>query len=186
MAQSLPILDVGSLREWRGWLVRHHRSSPGVWLVFPKGHTGLKAIAYEDAVCEALCFGWIDSLVKRLDADRYARKFTPRRPSARWSEINRKRWARLEGAGRLEAAGRAASPTGRSYPPAAAVPELPAYIARGLKPHPNAWRFFRELPPSARRQFVLWIHTARRLETRAKRIRESVALLAAGKRLGLK
>ena len=85
-------LEVRNRQQWRTWLRKHHASSPGVWLLFYKDHTGVKSIPYEDSVREALCFGWIDSLIKRLDDDRYARKFTPRQPSSKWSAISRKRW----------------------------------------------------------------------------------------------
>jgi uncharacterized protein YdeI (YjbR/CyaY-like superfamily) len=74
---QLRTLQVRSRRQWRAWLEKHHTSSPGVWLVFYKAHTGVKSIRYEDTVREALCFGWIDSLIKRLDDDRYLLKITP-------------------------------------------------------------------------------------------------------------
>jgi len=186
MTADLVTVDIRSRRQWRAWLAKHHASSPGIWLVFHKDHTGVTSIPYEDAVREALCFGWIDGLIKRLDDDRYARKITPRKPTSRWSDINRKRWAELEAAGLLMAPGLAAAPTGRSYAPRPAIPDLPAYIAKALRASPKAWRFFQELAPSYRRDFVVWIHTAKRPETRARRIRESIALLAAGRRLGLK
>jgi len=157
-----------------------------VWLVRHKAHTGMKSIPYEDMVREALCFGWVDSLVKRLDDDRYAIKVTPRKPTSKWSAINRKRWKALEAAGLLRPAGRAAAPTSNTYAPRPVVPELPAYIAKALKANPDAWKFFRELAPTYRRDFVVWIHVAKRPETRARRIRESIALLAAGRKLGLK
>ena len=157
-----------------------------MWLVFHKADTGIKSLAYEDAVREALCFGWIDSLVKRLDDDRYARKVTPRKPTSRWSDLNRRRWLELKTAGLLAAAGRDAAPTGNRYAPKPSVPDLPAYIATAFRANPKAWAFFRELAPTYRRHFVVWIHTARREETRDRRIRESIALLAAGKKLGLK
>jgi uncharacterized protein YdeI (YjbR/CyaY-like superfamily) len=155
-----------------------------VWLVYFKDHTGVESVPYEDSVCEALCFGWIDSLIKRLDNDRYARKFTPRKPSSKWSESNRKRWAELEKTGLIAAAGRAAAPGDKTSAPPK-IPDLPGYVAKALKANPKAWRFFRGLAPSHRRQFVAWIHMAKRPETRKKRIRESVDLLAAGKKLGL-
>ena len=186
MTTELATLQLRSRRQWRAWLAEHHATSPGVWLVFPKAHTGVESLGYEDAVREALCFGWIDSLVRRLDDDRFARKITPRKPTSRWSESNRKRWAELEAAGLLAPAGRASAPTSRSYAPRPAVPDLPGYLAKALKTKAEAWEFFRRLPPTERRRFVLWIHTAKRPETREKRIRESIALLAAGKRLGLK
>ena len=154
--------------------------------MFYKRHTGVKSIPYEDAVLEALCFGWIDSLIKRLDDDRYALKVTPRRTTSKWSDINRRRWAELKAAGLLTSAGLAAAPTSNTYAPRPVVPKLPAYIAKALKRNPKAWKFFRELAPTDRRQFVVWIHIAKRTETRENRIRESIRLLAAGKKLGLK
>ncbi len=154
--------------------------------MFYKDHTGVKSIAYEDSVREALCFGWVDSLIKRLDDDRYNRKFTPRQPTSKWSDSNRKRWAELKAAGLLTAAGLAAAPTDNSYAPHPVIPDLPDYIAKALQVSPKAWSFFQQLAPSYRRHFVVWIHLAKRPETREKRTRESIALLAAGKKLGLK
>jgi uncharacterized protein YdeI (YjbR/CyaY-like superfamily) len=186
MANDLTTLDLKTRARWHAWLEAHHASSPGVWLVFYKDHTGRPSIAYEDAVREALCFGWIDSLIKRLDEDRFARKFTPRTPTSKWSDVNRARWRELEKAGLLQAAGRAASPTDNRYAAKPEIPELPGYIAKGLKANADAWRTFRGLPPSHRRHYVAWIHTAKRPETRQRRIAESIALLAQGKKLGLK
>ena len=154
--------------------------------MFYKAHTGVQSIRYEDTVREALCFGWIDSLVKRLDDDRYALKVTPRQPTSKWSDINRKRWAALKAAGLLTSAGLAAAPTDNSDAPRPVIPDLPVYIAKALKANFKAWEFFRELTPTYRRHFVVWIHTAKRPETRERRIRESIRLLAAGKELGLK
>ena len=141
---------------------------------------------YEDAVREALCFGWIDSLVKRLDNNRYALKVTPRKPTSKWSDINRGRWKELKAAGLLTSAGLAAAPTKNTYGPRPVIPDLPNYIAKAIKANAEAWKFFRELAPTHRRNFVVWIHTAKRPDTRERRIRESLALLAAGKKLGLK
>ena len=186
---QLPELQLRSPREWRKWLDRHHDSSAGVWLVFHKQHTGVASIPYDDAVREALCYGWIDSLVKRLDGDRYARKFTPRKPGSAWSASNLKRWAELDAAGELAPAGRAASPDGApraSPPPRADIPELPAYIAAAFEKNREAWAFFRRLPPGEQRRFVGWIHIAKKAETKERRIRQAIALLASGQRLGLK
>lgn len=173
-------------REWRAWLAKHHASSQGIWLVRHKQHTGTASMPYEDVVREALCFGWIDSLVRRLDDERYAIKVTPRKPTSKWSDINRRRWHELEAAGLLAAPGRAAAPTANTYAPRPRIPVLPAYIANGLKANLAAWRQFQALAPSHRRQYVVWIHTARRPETRERRIRESIRLLSAGSTLGLK
>jgi uncharacterized protein YdeI (YjbR/CyaY-like superfamily) len=183
---DLVTLDVRTRREWRTWLARHHASSPGIWLLRHKQHTGVESMSYEDLVREALCFGWVDSLIKRLDEDRYVLKITPRQPTSRWSDSNRKRWHELHAAGLLAAPGLAAAPTARSSAPKPNVPRLPADIATAFKAKPSAWRFFRELPASERRNFVVWIHTARRPETRERRVHESVKLLSAGRKLGLK
>jgi len=143
-------------------------------------------MSYEDLVREALCFAWVDSLIKRLDDDRYAIKVTPRKPTSKWSPINRKRWNELKAAGLLAAPGLAAPPTGNSYAPRPSIPELPAYIAKAIKTNPQAWTFFKALPRRERRNFVVWVHMAKRPETRERRLGESLRLLAAGKRLGLK
>ncbi len=186
MADDLPALDVPDGDEWRVWLEAHHAASRGVWLVFHKRHTGRESISYEAAVSQALCFGWIDSLVRRLDDDRYARKFTPRQPRSNWSAANRGRWLELRRDGLLAAAGLAMAPTDLVQSPPPAIPELPAYIAAAFRAEPRAWQFFRALAPTHRRRFVTWIHTARRPATRQKRIRESIVLLGAGRKLGLK
>jgi len=183
---ELELLDVRDRRAWREWLAAHHTSSPGIWLVRHKAHTGVASMSYEDIVREALCFGWIDSLVRRLDEDRYALKVTPRRPTSKWSDPNRARWKELKAAGTLAAAGLAAAPTTNDYASRANVPTLPGYIATALRSNAKVWKFFKQLPPGERRNFVVWIHTAKRPETRERRLRESVALLAAGKKLGLK
>jgi uncharacterized protein YdeI (YjbR/CyaY-like superfamily) len=183
---ELITLHFGSRKDWRAWLANHHASSPGIWFVFYKSHSGQKSIPYEAMVRESLCFGWIDSLIKRLDDDRYAIKVTPRQPTSKWSNLNRKRWAELKAADLLEAAGLAAAPTNNTYAAKPAIPELPNYIAKALQEDTRAWKFFQELAPSYRRYFVAWIHTAKRPETREKRIRESIRLLAAKKKLGLK
>jgi uncharacterized protein YdeI (YjbR/CyaY-like superfamily) len=186
MTAEITYADFRNRRDWRKWLEKHHASSNGVWLVFFKDHTGVKSMCYQDSLDEALCFGWIDSLIKRLDDDRYARKFTPRKPASKWSDINRKRWTELKAAGELQHAGLAAAPTDNKYGPMPRVPQLPAYIAKALRANPEAWRFFQALGPSHRRQYVAWIHTAKLAATRDRRIRESISLLAAGRKLGLK
>lgn len=184
--KPLELLDVRTRRQWRAWLAKHHASSPGVWFVLHKRHTNVKSVPYEAFVREALCFGWIDSLVKRLDADRYAIKVTPRKPASNWSAINRRRWKELEESGALAPPGRAAAPTDKTYDPKPKIPQLPGYVRKALKTNTKAWAFFQALAPGYRRHFVAWIHTAKQPETRERRLRESIGLLAAGKRLGLK
>jgi uncharacterized protein YdeI (YjbR/CyaY-like superfamily) len=186
MMVALDTLEVPSHKDWRRWLKENHARSRGVWLVFYKDHTGVKLLEYEESICEALCFGWVDSLVRWLDDDRYARKFTPRTATSKWSDSNRRRWAELKAAGLLAEPGLAAAPTNARYTAKAEIPELPGYIANAFRKNAKAWRLFCGLAPGYRRLFVMWIHTAKRPETREKRIRESIKLLEAGKKLGLK
>ena len=183
---TLPNLDIRTRAKWRAWLAKHHASSAGVWLVIHKKHTGVPSVPYDDAVREALCFGWIDSLAKRLDDDRYLQKYTPRKSGSFWSDSNRKRWAELKSEGLLAEAGRAAAPTDKRYAPRPEIPEMPAYFAAAMKANPRARAFLLTLPRTERRRFVGWVHLAKRPETREKRLRESIRLLTAGKTLGLK
>lgn len=191
-------------RRWRAWLARNHASARVVWLLQYKVHTGKPTIPYEDAVEEALCFGWIDSIVRRIDDERYARKFTPRRVGSVWSDHNRRRAARMIEAGRMTAAGWAkidwldqpATDERRSRP-AAKPPSgqakvvrpglvVPRYVRDALRANARAWRTFQALAPCYRRQAVGWVVSAKRAETRERRLREVVATLARGEKLGLK
>jgi len=185
--KTLKTLDVRDCEQWRDWLAKHHDSESEVWLVFYKRQTGRPSIAYGDAVNEALCFGWIDSLVKRLDDDRYARKFTPRKPDSRWSTANRKRFAQLKVGGLLAPAGLKRAPTGQSYDAARpSLSKVPQYIQQALRSRPAAWNYFESLAPSYRRLYIAWIDSAKQEETKMRRLREAIGLLAAGKKLGLK
>jgi uncharacterized protein YdeI (YjbR/CyaY-like superfamily) len=179
-----------TIDQWRKWLDEHHDSESEVWLIFYKRHTGVGSIAHADALDEALCVGWVDSLVKRLDDSRYVIKFTPRKPDSRWSTINRKRYAALKAAGRLKPGGIKRAPTNRSYgprPPRFEMPAtLPAYIQAAFEKQPAARRYFEGLAPSHRRRYIGWIESAKREETKARRLQEAIRLLAAGKPLGLK
>ena len=187
MAKTLKTLDVGSRREWRNWLRKHHASDSLVWLVFRRGPTAEKSLSYDGAVEEALCFGWIDSIVRRLDDDRYARKFTPRKPESKWSTINRERYAKLKARRSLAAPGLERPPTGRSGDqPRPSLSALPSYIENQLRANGRAWDYFEQLAPSYRRAYIAWIDSAKREETKQKRLREAIALLASGRKLGLK
>jgi uncharacterized protein YdeI (YjbR/CyaY-like superfamily) len=180
--------DARTLPRWRAWLAAHHAVETEIWLIFHKQHTGRASVAYLDALDDALCYGWIDSLVRRIGEDRYARKFTPRKPASKWSAINRKRYAELEAAGRLKPAGKARSPKDAgSYGAMPAVPsKLPPFIAKALKAVPAAWSYFQSLAPSHQRQYLMWIHTAKQQETKDRRLREAIRLLTAKQKLGLK
>jgi len=185
-AKKLKTLEVRSRQAWRKWLEKNHDSAAEIWLVFHKLHTGITCIDYHDALDEALCFGWIDSLIRRLDADRYARKFTPRKADSRWSTVNRKRYAELKAAGLLAKPGLARPPTDKSGDAPESPAETPRYIAKQIKPHPKAWAFFKQLAPGYRRLYIRWIDSAKRQETKDKRLREVIVRLAAGEKPGLK
>lgn len=180
-------LEVRDRQEWRRWLEEHHDSSSEIWLVFYKKHTGVRTLSYNDSVEEAICFGWIDSLVKRLDEDRYARKFTPRKPSSKWSTSNRRRYESLQLRGLLTPAGLKRPPSGRSGDaPKPSLHEIPEYIEKGLQSKPKARENFEKLAPSYRREYIAWIDSARKDDTRRRRLSEALSRLEAGKRLGLK
>ncbi len=184
---TLDTLDVRNRQDFRKWLKRHHDSLSEIWLVFHKRHTGVTSIKYDDAVEEALCFGWIDSIIRRLDDARDTRKFTPRKTDSKWSTVNRRRYASLESRALLAPPGLKRPPTSRSGDaPKLSVSTVPSYITKTLKANPRAWQFFKQLAPSYRRAYVVWIHSAKRAETREKRLREAISLLAAGEKLGLK
>jgi uncharacterized protein YdeI (YjbR/CyaY-like superfamily) len=179
---------LGDRESWREWLQENHGTCREVWLVFFKKHTGKPSISYDAAVEEALCFGWIDSLVKRLDDDRYARKFTPRSDTGTWSAANLKRVQKLVACGRMTDAGLAKIPSQvQAQEPVSSRPlSLPAFFAEALAEHPPAQRFFDQLAPSYRRNIIHWVCSAKREATRKRRLDEALALLAEGKKLGMK
>jgi len=186
-AKPIEFLRVQSRAQWRKWLQKHYDSKPEIWLELYKRHTGKSTLGYNDAVEEALCWGWIDSIVRRLDDTRYARKFTPRKADSRWSSVNRRRYTDLELRGLLAEPGRKRAPTSRSGDaPRVSDSAIPPYIEATLKTNPRAWEFFQQLAPSYRRAYIGWIDAAKRQETKQRRLDEALGLLAAGKKLGLK
>jgi uncharacterized protein YdeI (YjbR/CyaY-like superfamily) len=177
--------DARTVERWRQWLAKHHASESEVWLIFHKKHTGKPSVAYKDALDEALCYGWIDSLIKRIDDDRYARKFTPRKAESNWSSINIKRYKELKEARRLAAPGLARSPEGRPVVDMPRAAKVPAYIEKAIRQNARAWKFFEELSPSYRRLYLAWIDSAKRDVTRQSRLRQAVDMLSAGRKPGL-
>ena len=184
-------LYVTSREEWRTWLVKHHESESHVWLVYYKKPTGRPRIPYDDAVEEALCFGWIDSIVRRIDDARFAQKFTPRKDCTNWSALNQRRVRKLLREGRMTKAGLAkvdlaALGDEPEAKPAKRQIALPPFMRLALRANPRAWEHFQNLAPSYRRLYIAWIMDAKKEETRARRLREAVALLEQNKKLGLK
>jgi uncharacterized protein YdeI (YjbR/CyaY-like superfamily) len=174
--------------SWREWLDANGKNTREVWLVFFKKHTGRPCVTYEAAVEEALCVGWIDSLVKRLDDNRYARKFTPRTDTRKWSESNLKRVRRLVASGRMTPEGLAkVDPVVQPNAGASSDPlKLPDFFREALEKDGQAREFFDQLASSYRRNFIAWVGSAKREETRKKRLKEALSLLRAGKKLGMK
>jgi uncharacterized protein YdeI (YjbR/CyaY-like superfamily) len=170
--------------EWRKWLAGHHDAESEVWLIFRKRHTGQPSIEYADAVDEALCYGWVDSLIKRIDDERYARKFTPRKLDSKWSTANRRRYSRLQAEGRLAPPGVQRPPTDRDGDAPRPV-ETPDYMVKGLRKSPVAWKKFEGLPPSHRRLYITWIDSAKREETKVRRLEQAIGMLIAGKKIGI-
>lgn len=185
---DLPRLEFRSAAEWRAWLAANHASSPGVWFVFHKAHTGEATIRYDEAVEEALCFGWIDSLAKRWDEERYLQKFTPRRDGSRWSESNLERIRRLIRAGRMTPAGMihtAGAETRKALGPQVSE-EVPRELKSAMRNEARTRARFEALPPGYRKTCMRWINSARRPETRARRIAEFLERTKRGERIGLK
>ena len=187
--KKIPTVHVRTRAEWRTWLQANHDSVAEIWLLFDKKHTGQPAVAYEDSIEEALCFGWVDSLIRRIDDSRYARKFTPRKPESNWSTINCRRYAKMQAQGLLTKAGLERPPTDRIVDIPPRPPrgqDVPDYMATALKKDRAAWAFFEKLAPSHRWNYVRWIDQAKRPETRERRLQQAIEKLTAGQTLGLK
>ena len=186
-------LTVITKQEWRAWLKDHHSSEKEIWLVYFKPTSGIKGISYVESLEEALCYGWIDSLINRIDEERYARKFNPRREGSNWSASNKARMEKLIELGLMTPAGLAvfdprAKETSDDYAQSIRRGEvpIPEEFTRAIKKNTKAWTFFTQLPPSQQRQSMSWVAAAKKEETREKRLKEVIETFAQGKRLGLK
>lgn len=180
---QLPSVKARNRAAWRAWLRRHHRTAPGVWLVYHKKASDTPSVTYEEAVQEALCYGWIDSLVRALDTDRYRQLFTPRKPRSTWSQLNKRRVARLLAEGRMQPAGLAtiaAAKANGSWRSLDAVESLtiPADVRRAFAAEGDALRHFRGYAASLRKGMLYWLASAKRPETRARRLAKLVAYAA--------
>ena len=183
MADSLPSLDVSEASDWRSWLSRHHSSERGVWLVFHKKDSRLPTISYDDALDEALAVGWIDSIIKKIDDQSYARKFTPRKPWSVWSTSNITRVKRLRKEGRMSETGLEAfaKRTGeKSLLEKLSEADLavPKDLEDAIRKNKKAQANFEHFAPSHRKRYLIWISAARKPETREKRIEEAVILIS--------
>jgi uncharacterized protein YdeI (YjbR/CyaY-like superfamily) len=186
-------LHVRNRAEWRAWLEKHHAVEAEVWLVFYKKHTAQPSISYAAAVEEALCFGWIDSNIQRINDEKYGRKFTPRKDGSRWSALNKRRVAKMIREGRMTEAGRAKLNYSGSQDDYGRTPQrkaeeliVPPYFKQALLGNRKAWENFNNLAPSYRRNYIRWIADAKTDETRNKRLAEAIQLLAENKKLGMR
>lgn len=174
-------------KEWRAWLRANARRSKGVWLVYYKKNSGGQSVAYQDAVEEAICFGWIDGRVKGIDDERFMQRYTPRSPRSSWSPTNVARAERMIERGLMTKGGleafEDAMRDGRVLPSSDDF-TLPEDLEDAIRKDRGAWANYNNLAPSTQLIFVYWVESARREETRRKRVRKSVELLAAGKRPG--
>lgn len=174
-----------SAAEFRAWLEQHHESATEVWLGQWKKHTGRQTLSWAEAVDEALCFGWIDGLLRRVDDERHMQRFTPRKPTSNWSAVNIANVERLRAEGRMRPAGEAAFARRRDDRTAVYSheqrknPRLAPEEQAMLEADAAAWADFSGRSPSYRRQATWWVISAKRPETRARRLATLIADSAA-------
>jgi len=188
-ADASPVLTFVQKKAWAAWLAKNHDQSAGVWLRLAKKASGVKSVSYDEALDVALCYGWIDGQAKRADEQFWLQKFTPRSKRSLWSKRNRERVSALIAARAMRAAGLAeierAKADGRWHaaydsPRAATVP---ADLQAALTANRRAQRFFDTLNRQSRFAMLFRIQTAKKPETRARRITQFVAMLARGEKL---
>jgi uncharacterized protein YdeI (YjbR/CyaY-like superfamily) len=184
---------VGSIEEWKEWLKAHHMQVEGIWLVFQKKGSGPVPFDYPEALDEALCYGWVDSLVRALNDKEYMRKFNPRKETSTWSELNKKRVKRLISEGRMTPFGmekiNAARKNGmweKKVQPPEINDELPGALLRAFADHPAARDNYFRMSRSQQKDYNIWINMARRAETVIRRTEEAIRLLEKGEELGLR
>jgi uncharacterized protein YdeI (YjbR/CyaY-like superfamily) len=187
--KELPVMSFESQGAWETWLGENHLTSPGVWLKFFKKKSGVKGLVYKEALDVALCYGWIDSQIKGFDEAAYLQRFTPRGAKSIWSQINIEHVDRLLKAGRMQPAGiekvEAAKLDGRwaaAYAPPSRV-TMPDDFQQALDGNQVAKDFFATLNKANIYGVLTRIQFARKAETRAKRIKEFIAMLARGEKL---
>jgi uncharacterized protein YdeI (YjbR/CyaY-like superfamily) len=192
MAEISTQLYMTNREDWRAWLEKHHDIEKEVWLIYYKKHTGKPTIPYDDAVEEALCYGWIDSLVKRIDDEKYTQKYTPRKKKSIWSKTNKKRVAKMIRQGRMTEAGlakvRQAKENGEWDKAAGSVPDtlsIPPDLQHALAANPKALKNFQNFTSSYQKRYIVWITSAKREETRQKRIQETIRRAEQNKKPGM-
>ncbi len=179
--------------DWRAWLAENHQTAEALWLIIYKKHTGGRSgLTYIEALEEALCFGWIDGILKRIDDEKHTIRFSPRRKNSIWSEHNKNRVRRLIKEGRMTDAGlakiREAKANGQWDKAARRedITVIPAELTAALAKNEKARLNFEALAPSYRKQFISWVAFAKQDETRRKRVEETIERLTRNKKLGMK
>lgn len=173
-------------QEWREWLKKNHRNSTGVWLIYYKVKSGKPSIRYSEAVKEALCFGWIDSKVKSLDKERYMQIFTPRKLKSVWSKLNKQYVEELIEQGLMTDAGikkiEAAKQNG-SWNKLDKIEALiiPLDLKQALEANETAHRYFEKFSNTVKKNILFWVESAKRSETRSKRIEQTITAAAQNK-----
>jgi len=173
--EKLKPLNLRSAAEWRRWLRQNHDKSRGEWVYMYKKDAARTGLRYQDALDEALCFGWIDGKITTVDRDRFRQRWTPRRKGSIWSDANKRRVRRLIEDGRIAEAGLAAiraakrAGTWTTGSPRHAAP-LPADLSAALKSVAPAWENFAGFAPTYRLAYTWWVTSAKRPETRRRRI----------------
>ena len=176
---------------WRLWLEKNHNKANEIWLVIYKATTNKKSIKYAESVEEALCFGWIDSVLKRIDDEKYMQKFSPRKHQSNWSATNKARIAKLIKEGLMTEHGLKAVEIAKqngSWNRLDSVDiriETPKPLENALEKNDRAKKRYENLAPYRKKQFIWWIKSAKRDETKEKRIRETIRLLVADKNPGV-
>ncbi|MGE5226654.1 MAG: YdeI/OmpD-associated family protein [Planctomycetaceae bacterium] len=176
-------VEVADRAAWRRWLRAHHASSTGVWVLVRKKGGAPPGATYVEVVEEGLCFGWIDSRANPVDEHHYRLTMTPRKSGSVWSASNKERVARLTAEGRMTSAGLAvveAAKADGSWDALSAVDalEVPEDLAAALAADPAAARHFDAFPPSSKKMILYWIASAKRPQTRARRVEETARLAA--------
>ena len=174
--------------KFRAWLERNHDRAAELLVGFYKKDSGKPSITWPESVDEALCFGWIDGVRRRIDDESYSIRFTPRRKGSIWSAVNIRRAEELKKSGRMAPAGLAAydardEAKSRIYSFENRPRELPAEYEKKFRANRTAWKFFSEQPPGYRRLMIFWIMSAKKQETRAKRLDRLIEKSANERRL---
>jgi uncharacterized protein YdeI (YjbR/CyaY-like superfamily) len=173
---------------WRAWLEKNHDKKKELWLVYYKKSSGRTSVTYEEALQEALCYGWIDSTVNKLDAERFMQRWTPRKPQSVWSASNKTRVKKLIAEGRMAAPGLAKiklARKNRSWKTLDKIDlreEVPRELRNALAAVPGLLKKFGALPPFLKKQFSWWVDSAKRPETRARRVATALKMIEKGRR----